>query len=398
MKIGLKAYVSEMAVSDQHGGGFTLQQILGEDLERFDTLISIGSFARRFPTAKSFRKKSQQIDLPLDVFPERTNILRKIKPWLRSRPYVNKWEIDSSWHKLKRILGEKPRMLVCPQWSLSVQLISRAVKELRAEYITWVMDDHPLKTSGAAMSYVPDYKNEWSEHLRRAHKVFVISEAMGEFYRYQFGIESEVLHGAAPIADCKKDHFYENISWSNGIRCAYAGSLSGWTRDGLELLAAALSQIGGELHVAAPSRPDWLERTGIIFHGFMSQDSVKSLFTQCNAVVLPVSFAPEFTAMSRLNIATKLSELCASGRPILAIGPADAAMISGLQERNAAVCITELSVQAAIMGIRTLFDICVCKEVVANAQRYFKEYLNIELMRGRWSRVRPWLLDKTSVE
>jgi len=130
----------------------------------------------------------------------------------------------------------------------------------------------------------------------------------------------------------------------------------------------------------------------------MSQDSVKSLFTQCNAVVLPVSFAPEFTAMSRLNIATKLSELCASGRPILAIGPADAAMISGLQERNAAVCITELSVQAAIMGIRTLFDICVCKEVVANAQRYFKEYLNIELMRGRWSRVRPWLLDKTSVE
>jgi hypothetical protein len=393
MRKRFRGYLSEMAVSDQHGGGLTLRQVLGEDLQRFDALISVGSFARNLGPAKSLEKRSRQIDLPLDKIPERTNLLRKIKPWLRSRSRIHKWEVDSAWNQLRRIIGKRPRMLVCPQWSLSVKLTARAVKEMNAEYITWVMDDHPLKMSGAAMSYTAEYEKEWSEHLRGAHKVFVISEAMGEFYRHRFGIKSEVLHGAAPIAECKNSRLQRKCNRRSGIRCAYAGSLSGWTRDGLELVAAALAQFGGELHVAASRMPDWLERSGVIFHEFMSQESVKSLIAQCDVVVLPISFTAEHAAMSRLNIATKLSELCASGRPILAIGPADAAMICGLQKRNAAICITKPSKNDVLMGIKKLADYRVRKSVVANAKQWFTNQLNLELMRTRWIKVSPWLLD-----
>jgi hypothetical protein len=388
----LKAYFSEMAVSDNHGGGLTLQQVLGADLLLLDSLISVGSFARTNGPAKDLAWISQQIDLPLDALPERTKVLRRLKPWLRSRTCIHRWEVNSAWNSLKRIIRVRPRLLVCPQWSLSVELIARAVKESGAEYITWVMDDHPLRTSGAEMSYETEYENQWREHLGKAYKVFVISEPMGDFYRSRFGVDFEVLHGAVPLAECEQNHSVERKVRESGLRCAYAGSLSGWTRDGLELVADALQRAGGELHVAAQSQPNWLKRSVVKFHGFMDQKSAKSMMSKCDAIVLPVSFKPEHTAMSRLNIATKLSELCASGRPILAIGPADAAMIHGLQKRKAAVCITEPSAHAVSEGVIKLCDYRTAGEVVANAKEWFKEQLNLESMRAKWSKVSPWLL------
>ena len=387
-------YLSEMAVSDGHGGGLTVQRVLGGDLGRFDALISVGSFGRsRGPSANS-SAASRQVDLPLDSLPERTNVLRRFKPWLRSRECVYRWEVAMAWRRLKRVLGDRPRLLVCPQWSLSVDLTTKAVDQLAAEYITWVMDDHPLKLSGAAMIYEPAYEKKWASHLRGARKMFVISEAMREFYLERFGVESEVLHGAVSLPSMRESISASVKNSGRALRLGYAGALGDWQRDCLELIAEALPRHEAELHVAGRVSPAWLQKPSVVFRGEMPPESVQLMFTGCDAVVLPVSFDPRLTAMSRLNIATKLSELCACGRPLLAVGPADAAMIRELFSRGAAICVTNPTPAAVAEGVEQLRDPAICARVVANAFRWVEQEINLEEMQRRWRPSGDWLFEE----
>lgn len=384
-------YLSEMAVSDGHGGGLTLQRVLGEDLPRFDKLVSVGWFGRAPGPAPKLAQIAKQIDLPLDALPARTHLLRYFKSWLRRRPFIHRWEMETTWHRLRRIIGHnRPRLLVCPQGSLSVWLTARAVRELGAEYITWVMDDHPLKDGGSTMRYDPHYEPQWSEHLSRARKVFVISEAMKEFYHERFGVESEVLHGAVSLHSAP--YAESNCQPRRGrLRLGYAGSLGGWQRDPLELLAKAVRSCDAELHVAGHGAPRWLKEDAVVLLGQVPPNAVQDMLAQCDAVVLPVSFTPEHAAMSRLNVATKLSELCASGRPILAIGPADAAMIRMLATNEAAVCVMMPARQDLVVSLSKLRDPDVSNRVVANARRLFEEELNLEEMQRRWKVAGGWL-------
>ncbi len=380
-----------MAVSNFHGGGLTLQRVAADSLFRFDALISVGGFGRLFAAAEKANFLSQQIDLPLDRLPSRLRLLRRLKPWLRRRASILNMEAQIAWGHLTRIIGHRtPRLLVCPQGYISVRLTSRAVEELGAQYITWVMDDHPLKFGGASMRYRADYEAQWRDHLQKAHKIYVISDAMREFYRDMFGVDSDVLHGALPLrADTSAAASPRRAN--QGVRLGYAGSLSGWQQDPLELLADVARGVGAELHVAGHELPRWLLKPAAVYRGQLAPEQAREMLAECDAVILPVSFSPEYTAMSRLNVATKLSELCACGRPILAIGPADAAMTRILLEHGAAVCVTSLSRKDLAMGVTSVLDKNVSRRVTANARRLFEKELNLENMQRRWQEAADWL-------
>ena len=60
----------------------------------------------------------------------------------------------------------------------------------------------------------------------------------------------------------------------------------------------------------------------------------------CDAVVLPISFGESDRNLCEFNVATKLSELLASGTVILAVGPEYAAMTKLLQSAGAAQIVT----------------------------------------------------------
>jgi glycosyltransferase involved in cell wall biosynthesis len=270
------------------------------------------------------------------------------------------------------------------------------LSELGAEYITWVMDDHPLKAGGASMRYASDYAKLWSNHLYGARKIYVISDAMRVFYRDYFGVEAEVLHGAVSLrADPVAAPAPRGLS--EILRLGYAGSLSGWQKDPLELLAEIARGAGAELHVAGHGAPAWLHRAAVTLRGELPPDEAQRMLSQCDAVILPVSFTPEHTAMSRLNIATKLSELCACGRPILAIGPADAAMVRVLAAHEAAVCVTTPSKEALSHGLQMVRDWALSRRVVANARRLFEHELNLEEMQRRWRPGGDWLLASSAL-
>lgn len=233
------------------------------------------------------------------------------------------------------------------------------------------------------LRYEPHYEPQWSEHLSRVRKIFVISEAMKEFNHARLGVESEVLHGAVSLH--RAPYAESNCQPRRGkLRLGYAGSLGGWQRDPLELLAKAMRSSDAELHVAGHGAPRWLKEDAVVLLGQVPPNAVQDMLAQCDAVVLPVSFTPEHAAMSGLNVATKLSELCASGRPILAIGPADATMIHILATNEAAVFLEMPTRENLVVGLSRLRDPDVSNRVVANARRMFEEELNLEEMQRRW--------------
>jgi hypothetical protein len=176
----------------------------------------------------------------------------------------------------------------------------------------------------------------------------------------------------------------------------YAGALAEWQRDPLEVLAGVAPSAGVELHLAGYGDPAWLKKSSVVLRGQIPPAAVHEMLSECDAVVLPVSFTSENTALSRLNVATKLSELCACGRPILAIGPADAAMIRILADRQAAVCVTMPTNEDLMGGLNSLRDSKVSTRVVANARRLFEEELNLEEMQRRWKVASTWFFDSGS--
>jgi hypothetical protein len=53
--MGIDFYLSEMSVSDRHGGGLTLQRVLGDDLDRIRLFAHISRFAENV-RAELFRQ------------------------------------------------------------------------------------------------------------------------------------------------------------------------------------------------------------------------------------------------------------------------------------------------------------------------------------------------------
>lgn len=365
-------------------------RVLGDDCAGFDRCISYGGWGRHGRPVDCVQLKASQIDYPLDCVPERAP-LRQFRQWLRARPAICKWEERVILRKFQSVVGHhKQRMLVCPQDQLSVRLVEWASQAGLAEYVTWVMDDHELTDMGGQLGYDRGFARLWEQHLQRAHHVFVISDAMKSFYAERFGVESVVLHGAIPKAMMS----VPVARLTNGpLKLGYAGSVFGWQEDPLRLLAESLAAGHAELHYAGSPPSGWLRSELVHHHGRLAPSDAVAMLRGCDAAVLPMSFRPEYTSLSRLNIATKLSELCALGIPILAIGPADAAMITQLSARRAAVCVSEPTVRAVVDGISSLRCDGAMRECVARALSWFEEELNLEEMQRRWRPISQWLFE-----
>src|SRR5688572_26170649 len=64
-------FLSEMNISDRHGGGLTLQKILAESLDAFDHIIQLVPHKTNFPTHKRYEPRVIELwkDSPSFVYP-----------------------------------------------------------------------------------------------------------------------------------------------------------------------------------------------------------------------------------------------------------------------------------------------------------------------------------------
>lgn len=378
-------YLSEMSVSDLHGGGLTLQRVLGADLMSIPNFVYVHRLATDLPPADQYSDRS----IYIEPFWQRDIVRKKIGNTFAASLGRKKFMVKRYAEVAAKLLDKKfedkevVNVLVCPQGPNSIFTLEALKKYRTVKYFTWIMDDHLLQFADGKWQYAKGIEAIYKKHLQDAQHIFVISPAMQQFYKERFGVDSTVLFGSS---DKTEDANTTLEPAEDIIKLGYFGAVAGWQTDALEATAKALGDSKAELHIYSgiESLPDNLNLPGVHFKGKLAPDDVLPTMRHYNAVLLPISFTAEFRNMSQFNIATKMSEYLASGVPILAVGPNYAAMIKYLQEHQAAVTISSADVQEIEKGITSLHD----KELVASVLNH-ANYLALSEtgsipMRNRW--------------
>jgi len=376
---------SEMAVSDGHGGGLTLQRVLGSDLDAFDLFVHPGGFARQAPPARRFAPRSVQIDFWPDTVWCRRLLGCTMADRLARRPGLRRAFCRRAAVRMRALLRgrDRVRCLACPQGDFVPRILGDIRRGNPFPYVTWMMDDHCLRREGDSWRYDPEMEDLMRAHLQGAAHVFVISPALGRFYRERFGVEATVLFGPAdPVGEPRWD-----ISSGGGpIRCGYFGHVGPWQVDALEAFVnAAVSPRRATLDVwSRQDLPEEIKVAGVSARGAAAPEDVVAKMREYDAVLLPISFKEALANMSHFNIATKMSECLASGTMTLAIGPSDSAMVDYLAPEDAAVVVTSPATEAMRRGVEAVRDPGLRRRVLANARRLVATRLSVEAARATW--------------
>lgn len=139
---------------------------------------------------------------------------------------------------------------------------------------------------------------------------------------------------------------------AGGEGIVYLGNL-GFTRhkslvDIGRALKAISEKTGENYHLdvySAETRDEVLreltEENGIVFHGAVGSEEVNRIISQSRLVVHVESFKPENVRTVQYSISTKIADLLASGRCILAYGPENVASMEYLRDNAAACAVTD---------------------------------------------------------
>ena len=384
--MSLDLYLSEMSVSDRHGGGLTLQRVLEEDLEGIGLFVHVSRFATDLPVSSRFAPRC--IDVPMATESDR---LRKLvgytqASWLSRGPQILSRHGHRVADRVNQALprtAEGLRALICPQGAASLYAVEALAATRPIDYVTWVMDDHLIRWDGTGWRYPRDAESLFARHLQRARAAFVISPAMGELYRQRFGVDSQVLFGSANPSGAPQ---WEVTRDDDSVRLGYFGTVGRWQLDALSLLAGSLESANAELDIytADGFLPQSLDRPRVKLRGRIPPAEIPRTMRSYDAVVLPASFEPELRNMTALNIATKMSECLVSGTVTLFIGPDYAAMARYLEARDAALLVTEAAGRAVADAIVTLRDPGRRRTLLQSARDLVESHLNTAAMHQVW--------------
>lgn len=383
----VEIYLSEMSISDRHGGGITLQRVLGQDLTRISHFVHLSEFAQRMPPASAFADKSRFFLSPFETPLSRKLIGCTASARLFESEPARAWHARRAAVKISKLVPDGCiRALVCPQSRSSLQVIE-ALKEHRTiKYITWLMDDHLVQYRNGIWQYSSRAKDELRSHLRDASTVFVISPALGEFYRATFAVDSEVLFGPAD----PRPPLFDRPSGAGALKLAYFGRVWAWQVEAIIAFANAM-RVSGEdaLHVYAPEEAS-LERlrsfSNIVIEHPIASDLVVSEMRRYDAVLIPIGFADELRYLTDFNIATKMSECIGSGTITVVYGPERAAMVKFLRDTGSAVIVSEPKITDWHSLAERIRNPQHRRPVLDAAAALTKEQLSPDVMHDRWQR------------
>ncbi|MGZ3756194.1 MAG: hypothetical protein ACXVJE_13470 [Mucilaginibacter sp.] len=381
-------YLSEMSVSNQHGGGLTLQKVIGDELEHISCFAHVNRFAYDLPANSKFSEKG--LDLTsiwesdsIRKFTGRSlafNISRKLNVVKSAAKRAAK-RLDKQFERSRAVSG-----LICPQGLNSIYTLEALKAFRKVTYVSWVMDDHLVRYVNGEWQYPADVESVYRKHLREAAHVFVISQVMQEFYQKRFGIKSTVLFGPCDFEGKVDD---ANIKPHKLFKIGYFGAVAAWQLDVLTKVANALDANETELNIYSNVKqlPSQLQKQGVNLLGQLNPADVLSTMQGYDAVLLPISFLNVLRNMSEFNIATKMSEYLASGVPILAVGPGYSAMIDYLKDNNVAVVVESEEKEAIQNALHMLRDKKLVDQLLVNAQAVVFNETGVSAMKKRWSDV-----------
>jgi hypothetical protein len=395
-------YLSEMNISDRHGGGLTLQRILGNEIEQFDNFIQIFEFPEHLPTAQRFLAKEINLwkDLPRFVYrktPKRFTKDYFIVHFKRifgfPLPDYRPYDFRNLYYHEKirtKLSFDNSKILVVPQQIHSIYLTNFLYEKYKIKYAVWIMDDHVLRYDKANGFHYPHpltYERRLRKFLKNARVIFVISQNMKEFYKRRFGVDGTVLFG--PADPHEEELKVEKVSASSptALTLCYFGALWKWQEDALERLVDILDRLDADLHIFSFSKATEKiathERVKIMAP--VVAEKVQATIRKYDGVIVPYGFADKLKPLSVLNISTKLSECLASGIPTVLVGPEDGAMTRFAREHNCAVILSDFQNAEQILSFKEAFKPDTKEVLLRNARWVSKNITSTSAMRKVWN-------------
>lgn len=232
-------------------------------------------------------------------------------------------------------------------YKFAYDIVNHIAKEQNIPVIMYCCDDYYINRLNPGMAFS---KSVYRRLMKSVYKTAALSKSMiticdkmSERYRELFNIPvTTVYTGYSRLG--------ETDACGNGI--VYLGNLGFSRYESLVDIGRALKSIkksdGTCWHLdvySAENREHVLkhltEENGIVFHGAVGQSEVGQIIDNCLLVVHAESFDEKNIYKVKYSVSTKIADLLASGRCILAYGPKGIASIDYLYENSAAFVVTE---------------------------------------------------------
>ncbi|MCF7785938.1 MAG: glycosyltransferase [Prosthecobacter sp.] len=386
-------FLSEMAVSDQHGGGVTLCRTLGRNMEGFNELVCLSDF---YEAAPRFSDRYHKWTSFFRTSRCRRLLGCRLSEWCFRQPWVESWFARQCAAKIHALLPadqSHPFFLVSPQSTLAVRTLEELKKRRALSYATWVMDDNWVKQDqGGGWTYAPQVETILQRHFKEADAVVTISEPMGEHYRQRFGVGYDVLFAPSPY-----DEVVAPADFVPARKLAYFGTLSIWPGDALARLVPLLTDLGLTMDIYSHHPlPADLQHPCVFKMPPLAPEEVQATMRKYDAVLLPIGFSPATASYTHFNIATKMAECLGSGTVTLAIGPEHAAMMRYLNDHDAGLCVSEPNMSTLSEALRVIHDPSQRKQRIEKDLAHVRSYLTRKIMHRRWEAIRDRIMAQSS--
>jgi len=186
------------------------------------------------------------------------------------------------------------------------------------------------------------------------------NDAMAREYRQRFGGRFEVMYCAEVVRP------YSLPAGRPLVRFVFTGTLAPNRWSSLKRIGQALDLLAGEglrgeLMVYTPyGEADGIPKQdvprSVKLAGTAAPKDVAGIQADADVLVHVESFDAISRAYTRLSLSTKVSQYFMAGRPVLALGPAEAASIQYVSEAGAGVTVTEDTLDAIRTALRPLLS------------------------------------------
>lgn len=164
--------------------------------------------------------------------------------------------------------------------------------------------------------------------VKSATNIFVMSEALQDYYQSKYGVASILLPHPVDTDD------YYNVPKVEGnkrdrVKIVYTGMIYDAHYDSILNLIKAIRNLQNiEFHIYSRKSFGELEKKGIcgrnvIYHGLIKQREAAKVQASADILFLPLAFKSPYPDIIRTASPGKLPEYLASGRPILVHAPPD---------------------------------------------------------------------------
>lgn len=180
--------------------------------------------------------------------------------------------------------------------------------------------------------------------LKRANRVFVLSEHMRQHYEHKYGLETSLLPTTVVLAPIEKGNSGQQEE-GHDSKIVFIGSIYWPQLSGLlDMVEAVDALVGVKLYLyTPPKRVEGLRSHGLsganVIYGFARRNEVPAILRGSDILFLPLAFNSPAPDIIRTACPTKLPEYLAAGKPIIVYAPHDSYVSCYAGERGFALVV-----------------------------------------------------------